>query len=287
MKVTREGICRAVAGTAGLVGLASHFEKPPVEQISLSTAVISDIHANAEALRTVLADIEARGITRIVCLGDIIGYGPDPLECADIVAERCEWALMGNHDFGVLYEPTNFNAGAEQAAYWTREQFEAEPDEEIRARRWNFLGSLHVRMLDRGKFLAVHGSPRRPINEYIFPDDVVTNPVKMQQIFDRVEHYALVGHTHVPGVFREQLPFLSPVEIGPKGFPLIEGEKAIINVGSVGQPRDMDPRASYAIIHDDHVEFVRLEYDVEVTAAKIREIPALTDWLGERLYEGR
>ena len=81
----------------------------------MPTAIISDIHSNAEALRAVLADIDRRGVDRIICLGDIIGYGPNPLECLDLVEERCEWSLMGNHDFGVLYEPTNFNAPAAAA----------------------------------------------------------------------------------------------------------------------------------------------------------------------------
>ena len=95
----------------------------------MPTAVISDIHGNAVALRAVLADIESKGIDRIVCLGDIIGYGPEPLACVDLVRERCAWSLMGDHDFGVLYEPTNFNPGAESAAYWTRDQFDAAPDD--------------------------------------------------------------------------------------------------------------------------------------------------------------
>ena len=90
----------------------------------MRTAIISDIHSNHSALEAVLADIDQRKVQRIICLGDIIGYGPDPVACADLVAERCEWSLLGNHDFGVLYEPTNFNSAAEQAAYWTRRQFE-------------------------------------------------------------------------------------------------------------------------------------------------------------------
>ena len=78
----------------------------------MRTALISDIHGNAEALRTVLADIDAKGVERIICLGDIIGYGPDPLGCVDLVRKRCAWSLMGNHDFAVLYEPTHFNPAA-------------------------------------------------------------------------------------------------------------------------------------------------------------------------------
>jgi diadenosine tetraphosphatase ApaH/serine/threonine PP2A family protein phosphatase len=257
------------------------------------TAVISDIHANAEALRAVLADIESRGIDRIVNLGDVVGYGPDPLEVVDLVAQRCAWTLMGNHDFGVLYEPTNFNPAAESSAYWTRAQFDAEEDEALRAKRYDFLGRLRVRVVEplpdsSTTVLAVHASPRRPINEYIFPDDASDAPDKLEAIFDRVERIAMVGHTHVPGVFTDEPDFYPPAEIGDSGsYKFMDGEKVIINVGSVGQPRDNDPRASYAVLHPDRVEFHRVEYDVKVTADKIKAIPELHDWLGDRLYEGR
>lgn len=258
----------------------------------MPTAVISDIHGNASALRTVLKDIDTRKIERIICLGDIIGYGPDPLECTDMVRQRCEWSLMGNHDFGVLYEPTNFNPGAESAAFWTREQFDKEPDEKIRAERYDFLGKLRVRVVETppgGTFpvLAVHGSPRRPINEYIFPDDAMNAPDKMQAIFDRVDRLAIVGHTHVPGVFTDEPDFYPPGELGDSSYKFVGGEKAVVNVGSIGQPRDHDPRASYAILHSDRIEFVRIEYDIDATARKIKSIPQLADWLGDRLYEGR
>jgi len=257
------------------------------------TAVISDIHGNASALREVLTDIDRRGISRIVCLGDIVGYGPDPLECVDLVRTRCEWALMGNHDFGVLYEPTNFNPGAESAAFWTREQFDKEPDEKLRTERYEFLGRLKVRHVDQPpdlgfQILAVHGSPRRPINEYIFPDDAQNAPDKMESIFDRVNRLCIVGHTHVPGVFTDEPDFYPPDELGSDfKYTYQDTEKAVVNVGSVGQPRDMDPRASYAIIHGDGVEFARVKYDIDATANKIKSIPQLNDWLGNRLYEGR
>ncbi len=259
----------------------------------MPTAVISDIHGNASALRSVLADIDARGLERIICLGDIVGYGPEPLSCVDMVAQRCEWSLMGNHDFGVLYEPTNFNPGAEAAAYWTRQAFDAETDEKARARRYEFLGRLKVRVVDWREdwprtILAVHGSPRRPINEYIFPDDVLNAQDKIKSIFSEVDDLAIVGHTHVPGVFTNEPDFYPPDEIGPGGiYKFAKGEKAVINVGSVGQPRDHDPRASYAILDADQVQFVRVEYDIDETARKIKEIPELSDWLADRLYEGR
>lgn len=251
----------------------------------MRTAVISDIHANLEALRAVLDHIDAQNVDRIICLGDILGYGPSPVECVDLVAERCEWSLMGNHDFGVLYEPTNFNVAAEQAAYWSREQFDLESDNGMSAKRWEFLSRLRVRVLE-DDFLCVHGTPRRPINEYLFPEDALNSPVKMQQIFELVDKYALVGHTHVPGVFTDEPDFYPPDDLD--GVYKLEGEdKAIINPGSVGQPRDLDPRASYIIIEDDCVRFFRLEYDIDAVASKIRATPQLLDWLGERLYEGR
>lgn len=278
-------------------------------ETNVPTAVISDIHANASALRAVLADIEARGISRIVCLGDTVGYGPDPLECVDLVMEKCAWSLMGNHDYGVLYEPTNFNPSAESAAFWTRDQFDQEPDAQKRARRYDFLNRLRVRVVERlGEnglepidpaspapdnnghglhLLAVHGSPRRPINEYIFPDDPVNAQDKLESIFDRVKGVCIVGHTHMPGVFTDEPDFYPPQELTEGKFTFQKGEKVIINVGSVGQPRDMDPRASYAVLNGTHVQFVRVPYNVAETANKIKAIPQLIDHLGERLYDGR
>jgi diadenosine tetraphosphatase ApaH/serine/threonine PP2A family protein phosphatase len=248
-----------------------------------SLAIISDIHANLEALTTVLEDIAKRGIRKICCLGDVIGYGPNPLECIDLVLENCQFTIMGNHDFAIFYEPYNFNTAAENAAFWTRQQFESDPDKPRRNRRWRYLGSMQTRMLN-DKFLAVHGSPRRPINEYIFPDDIYSATQKLAGIFDRVPHLCFVGHTHVPGVFVEHPDFYSPADLDNRYT--ISSEKAVINVGSVGQPRDHDPRASFAILHADAVEFVRLSYDVNVTVEKVRSIDALDNFLGQRLLEG-
>lgn len=251
----------------------------------MSIAIVSDIHGNADALRIVLDDIDSRGIETIVCLGDIVGYGPDPVDCVDLVRERCEWSLMGNHDFAVLYEPTSFNASAEQSCFWTRSMFEQEPDPTRRRLRFEYLGNLLIRhcWIDA---LWVHASPRRPINEYVFPDDVVTAPAKMQQIFDQIEHRCFVGHTHVTGVFTDEPDFYPPADLG--GPYVFSGdEKCIINPGSVGQPRDRDPRSSYAILEEDRVEFIRLEYDVQTVIEKVKRNPDLNDFLGQRLAEGR
>ncbi|MEI6273591.1 MAG: metallophosphoesterase family protein [Phycisphaerae bacterium] len=255
-------------------------------------AIISDIHGNLEALQTVLADIDSKGVDGIISLGDIIGYGPDPVACVDLVASRCKWSLMGNHDFAVIYEPTNFNKAAEEAAYWTREQFENESkrDREGATKRWEFLGKLRVRV-SMGSFLCVHGSPRRPINEYIFPEDAHGAPLKINAIFERFENICLVGHTHVPGIFTSDNEFLKPVEFNSV-YQFVRGQKVIVNPGSVGQPRDRISLASYSILEmkDENtpecVHFHRIEYPIQPVVDKIHAIDALSNWLGDRLLEG-
>jgi diadenosine tetraphosphatase ApaH/serine/threonine PP2A family protein phosphatase len=247
-------------------------------------AIVSDIHSNLEALTAVFAEIDRRQIQHVLCLGDVIGYGPNPMECLDMVALRCRACLMGNHDFAVFYEPYNFNMGAEQASFWTRQCFEDEPDKAVRTARWKFLGDLPV-VIRTAEFTAVHASPRRPVNEYIFPDDIYTNPGKFASIFERFERLCFVGHTHVPGVFLEGPDFYSPDELD--GSYDIAKEKAIVNVGSVGQPRDRDPRSSFVVVSDTAVEFVRVPYDVGATVKKVIAIPQLDDFLGTRLLDGR
>lgn len=247
-------------------------------------AIVSDIHGNLEALTVVLAEIDRRGIRDILCLGDVIGYGPNPLECLDLIMARSKTCLMGNHDFAAFYEPYNFNPSAESATFWTRTQLEDEPDPAKRKRRWDFLAGLPVRHTDP-RYVAVHASPRRPVNEYIFPDDIYTSASKFVTLFERFEKLCFVGHTHVPGVFLEGPDFYSPDELEMR-FELSD-DKAIINVGSVGQPRDRDPRSSFAILADDHLEFVRLQYDVQTTARKVAAVKELDDFLGTRLLEGR
>lgn len=250
-------------------------------------AIISDIHSNFEALKTVMADIDRRKIQTIYCLGDVIGYGPDPGDCLDLVSQRASFSLAGNHDYAVFYEPTNFNVAAERAAFWTRGALEEEKDAGKRNDRWKFLASLMPRHEMDG-LLFVHGSPRKPINEYLFPDDVYTNPQKLMSNFERMQQLTcFCGHTHVPGVFVDDPYFEPPDELGDSHSYTIGSEKVIINVGSVGQPRDRDPRAAYVIVDGDDVKFIRIEYNIDVTARKIRDNPHLDDFLGTRLYEGK
>jgi diadenosine tetraphosphatase ApaH/serine/threonine PP2A family protein phosphatase len=247
-------------------------------------AIIPDIHANIEALTAVLADIDARGIKRIICLGDVVGYGPNPLECMDTVMKRCEFSLMGNHDFAIFYEPANFNPAAENASYWTRQQFDGDQDIARRNDRWRFLGSMPTRVMN-DRFVCFHGSPRKPINEYVFAADIYSAPSKMAAIFDRIQHLCFVGHTHVPGVFVPDPDFYAPEELDNKYK--ITDERAMINVGSVGQPRDRNPHASYVILTMEAVDFIRVPYDVQTNVAKIKSIDALDNFLGIRLIDGR
>ncbi len=256
----------------------------------MKTALISDIHANWEALREVLADIREQGADRIFCLGDIVGYGPNPCECLDAVMDRCEVVVLGNHDQAALFDPDGFNPLALRAVFWTREQLEQGPGtaEQIH-RRCDFLGELpKIHRDSELKALFVHGSPREPINEYVFPEDIYKQR-KMEAFFGRIERYCFQGHTHIPGVFTESGEFIAPDECDYT-FPLTE-EKVMVNVGSVGQPRDTDWRACYAMIVDEpgdrRVEFRRVEYPVEETVRKIYAISELDNMLGDRLRSGR
>jgi predicted phosphodiesterase len=283
-------------------------------------ALISDIHGNLEALEVVLGDIKAQGINEIYCLGDIIGYGPNPRECIDRVMEHGTMTLLGNHDQGAMFDPDGFNIGAERAIFWTREQLENPSDRDANERRWEFLGDL-PRSHRKGPFLFVHGSPRNPLSEYIFPEDIY-NHRKMERLFQLVDRYCFQGHTHVPGVFTEGYQFYAPEEIDNE-YTLGDG-KLMINVGSVGQPRDGDNRACYIVLDDGvppTTEFVRpgsdsgggesggseggggdepassggpvriayrrLPYDFETTIQKIYAIPELEPFLGDRLRQGR
>ncbi|QDT34540.1 MULTISPECIES: metallophosphoesterase family protein [Thalassoglobus] len=247
-------------------------------------AIISDIHGNLEALEAVLEDIRGQEISEIYCLGDIIGYGPNPRECIDLVTKNCQVTILGNHDQAALFDPEGFNAGAERAIFWTRSQLEA-GDPAGNEARWEFLGEL-PRMKREGEYLFVHGSARNPLNEYVFPEDVY-NQRKMERIFGLVDNYCFQGHTHIPGVFTEDYNFLSPDEVD---FQIELGDtKVLVNVGSVGQPRDSDNRSSYVILDQEKktLTFKRVPYDFEKTAAKIYPIPDLDDFLGHRLRDGR
>jgi predicted phosphodiesterase len=249
------------------------------------TAILSDIHGNLSALEAVLEDVAGQKVDQIVCLGDVIGYGPEPCACLDLVMEF-EFCVLGNHDSSALFDPEGFNEAAEQAIFWTRSQLECGRDgPEASRKRMKFLCEL-PRMKREGSDLFVHGSPRGPTNEYVFPEDT-QNSKKMEKLFSMVPHLCFQGHTHVPGVFTTDLRFIRPAETGAGYAVADQSQRLMINVGSVGQPRDGDPRSCYVVMDGECVEFRRVQYDIDRTIAAIEAEPDLDDFLGYRLREGR
>lgn len=246
-------------------------------------AIISDIHGNLAALEAVLADIEKQDVSGIVCLGDTIGYGPEPRACLDH-ALRFDFSILGNHDNSALFDPEGFNSAAEQAIFWTRKQLETDTEDvAVSRRRMEFLCEL-PRLVRESGVLFVHGSPRGPTNEYVFPEDA-NHPRKMEKLFALIERICFQGHTHVPGIFTSDMRFLASADVTDK-YVLPAGQKAMINAGSVGQPRDKDPRSCYVVFDGESIEFRRVEYDIERTVAAIEAEPELDNFLGYRLREG-
>jgi diadenosine tetraphosphatase ApaH/serine/threonine PP2A family protein phosphatase len=258
------------------------------------TAILSDLHANEEAVQTAVADARERGAQRFVCLGDVVGYGARPRECLDVVMELIAGdgngiapglCLQGNHEHALLSNAEDFNPRARAAIEWTRDVLNAAERERSYA-YWDFLGSLKPRVSEELSMYA-HGSPRDPVREYLLPSDV-RNPAKMAANFDAMDApVCFVGHSHVPAIYRSDNRHLLPrgttdVALNPSGLLRI-----IVNVGSVGQPRDGDVRLSYALWDGRTVTFVRLDYDVDGAMQKIRAVPELPDYLADRLAVGR
>lgn len=249
-------------------------------------AIISDVHANLEALRAVLEEIDSLGVKEIITLGDVVGYGPEPKECLDIIQSVTNLNILGNHEEAVLYGiPPNFTPRARRAIDWTHRQLlEDEADAaEVRANRRKYIESFQVQTRIAG-VSYVHGSPRGPTRDYVMPRDA-HDKKKMKEIFASLEDYCFCGHTHTPGIFTDE-GFTHPSDLFDL-YMLGTDEKVLINVGSVGQPRDGDPRASFITFDGDTVVWRRVEYDVEKTCERIYAVPELDDFLGDRLREGR
>jgi diadenosine tetraphosphatase ApaH/serine/threonine PP2A family protein phosphatase len=247
------------------------------------TAIISDVHSNVEALTAVLADIEANQCEEIVCLGDLIGYGPDPRQVMRVATSRFEFTLMGNHEEGILYQPVGFNWKAEASAWWTKDILRS-PHYPARENKkfWDYLEAM-PRYATHGDVLYVHASPLDPTREYVMPE-ACYNPEFMRLIFSKIKRVAFGGHTHLPGIFFPDRPFLQENRIeGP--FSVVRG-KFFVNVGSVGQPRDGDTRACYVVFDGKNVVFRRVAYNYRKTARKIRRIKRLPNALGARLSLG-
>jgi len=249
-------------------------------------ALLSDVHANLQALQAVLAHIDEQGeASRIYCLGDVVGYGPNPQEVVSTIRDRCDVLLMGNHDDAMLNIPVGLNPMAAKAINCHRRALEPVPDDPPeKHEQWDFLLGLPEDH-EEGDNYFVHASPRDKIWEYILPADSRSRPAKMAAIFAEVNAHCFVGHTHVPGIFLQGSPFMHVSELGYE-YAFEKGEKVVVNISSVGQPRDRDPRACYALLTDEGVRWNRVEYDIDTTAAQIHENPLLDDRCGDRLRLG-
>ncbi len=250
---------------------------PITDSSHMRYAILSDVHGNLEALEVVLADILARSPEGIVCLGDFVGYGPDPNECVETLRPHLVGAVAGNHDLAALGEVdiATFNSFAQAAILWTRDQLTVP----VRA----YLEGLPRQIVPNG-FVAVHGSVRDPVEEYIL------DPATAAANFQAADfHLCVVGHSHVPAVFVAEEGRVSGVPLPPdRPLHLDEGRRYIVNVGSVGQPRDGDPRAAY-LWYDGAAQvasLIRLEYPLEVTQTKMMKA-GLPSMLAERLAVGR
>ncbi len=248
-----------------------------------AVAIVSDLHSNIGATEAVFARIDELGISTVYCLGDVVGYGPNPEECVDIVMERCEFTLMGNHDWGLTGELHDFNPMAQDSLLWHRRRLKPGLFSPRKKGRWNFLTKLPHR-IERDGMLFVHASPRDPIKEYVLKSDGFLDPEKMDDLFSRFERACFVGHTHWPGMHTQDFRFHQATD-ECRDMVLSEG-KAIVNVGSVGQPRDGDPRSCFLVMDGADLHWERVAYDYERTQRRILA-EKLSPYLAERLERGR
>jgi predicted phosphodiesterase len=238
-------------------------------------AVFGDVHANLEALTAVLADCRAQGAEKYLCLGDIVGYGANPKECLDIVMDlRCP-IVAGNHDWAVCGKLSIefFNTYARHAVTWTRDQLARKYIDTLAS--WDLIIEVNT------DITLVHGS----LN---FPDlfDYIQTSQDARLSLDKLKtRVCFLGHSHVPVTFFSgpMVSYTMSYDIDLNGF-----DKALVNVGSVGQPRDENPMSSYAIYDDatGKVTIRRVAYDIEAAGRKILDA-GLPDILAERLKYGR
>jgi len=238
-------------------------------------ALLSDVHANFEALDAVLRDVDRRGIPDILFLGDAVGYGPDPNECVDLLVERCKVLLAGNHDRAAigLQDISYFNIYARNAIEWTMKV--------LTEKNRGIIGSwpFEEEMKDED-VLLVHSTPKEPSEWHYLLTlwDAETN----FQYFDN--KFCFLGHSHQPFVI-EKVPS-GELVTHKDGTRIREGSRYIINTGSVGQPRDGDPRACYAVMNGEDIDIVRVSYDIASVQDKMKK-ERLPEPLIERILVGK
>jgi predicted phosphodiesterase len=229
-------------------------------------AIISDIHANLEALTKALELIDTRGVDQIICLGDIVGYGADPGECLRLVRERCQIVLLGNHDLAAIEtrKAEDFNTTARIAALWTASKLSSDE-------KTYLAGLPYSTSLEQSLF--VHSSPYEP-EEFHY---ILSTHDAIDALAFFTEKICFIGHSHVPGIFSHQGRVAA---VGSNG-------RYLVNVGSVGQPRDGIPLLSFGLFDTTawKYENVRSAYDAENAARKIIAA-GLPPILGERLMVG-
>jgi diadenosine tetraphosphatase ApaH/serine/threonine PP2A family protein phosphatase len=237
-----------------------------------------------------------------------VGYGPDPEACLDLVMARARWSLMGNHDYALLHGAEDFNPLAAEVIRLTADRMSAgsaaaafcphtatgqcpaclamaqEP-----AARWQYLENLDLSRRE-GDVLYVHGSPLNPVFEYVFPDRCgrAWLPERVRKIMDAVPWVAFCGHTHYPCAISSELECYYPGDGGVE-VQLLPQHRYLVNLGSVGQPRDGDPRASYVLFDERErtVEWRRLPYDIGSVAKRIEAMCGRGNWCAKRLWKGR
>ena len=246
-------------------------------------AILSDIHGNLEALDAVLNDARSIGASSIYCLGDLIGYGPNPCECLE-AAMDWQVVLRGNFEDAIV-QPERFRDWAPPLSQMMLRLHRRIQSHANATRIWDFLSKC-VTTHSKNENMYVHASPRDPINEYVFPERIYDHR-SLDDIFARFDSICFCGHTHVPGIFHKgdgEWTFLSPSEFG---FQFeTSSHKLLCNVGSVGQPRDEDPRACYVLFDGKTIKYRRVDYDIQTTIDKIRSGDD-DDMHGERLPVGR
>jgi predicted phosphodiesterase len=254
-------------------------------------ALISDIHANLEALTAVFEDIKKQGADDVYFLGDLVGYGPDPDACVDMVMDRTAAGIKGNHDYALINGPFGFNYIAAEAIRCQRDTMLPKCLVFCGGKkgRWEYLDKLPYDRTE-GMVLYVHGSPRDPISDYVFCKNMVPmwDERVLLEIFDGFGELMFCGHTHHPCIIYDDMECSLPHEVN--GSVKIEpGRRAIVNIGSVGQPRDEDNRSCYVLWDQDTntITWRRIPYDFEKTAKKIEGIGCIDNRCGDRLKIGK